>query len=291
MSRCFALMVGFSLLLVPTVVWADNTNLKLCTGSSKGNYYASGEEIKRQIARQNIEVELIETDGSMDNMQRMAKGECDAGFAQIDAYLHYQALNQDSRLDVEWPRQLYEEYLHLVCRRDTGIESIIQLRQPKQSHSLVAGAPGSGVSITWDSITRLNSDYLEVNTQNLGHDRALQTVIDGKASCLMSVSGLKSKYLALIDESGEQLRLISVDDKAFQEAKHLGKPVYEFRDIPKNTYRNLQAPSGDPVETLVVKAVMLISSAWSGNHPSALDTLIDGLKRATPIIQKRVTAQ
>ncbi len=291
MQRCAAVIVGLFLLLASTAIWAENTKLKFCTGSLEGNYYASGEEIKRQVARQNIDVELIATDGSMDNMQRMAKGECDAGFAQIDAYLHYQALNQDSRLEVERPRHLYEEYLHLVCRRDTGIGSIKQLRKPQESFSLVAGAPGSGTSITWDSITRLNPDYLDVETQNAGHDSALSSVVEGKASCLMLVSGLGTKYLALIDESGEQLRLISVDDKAFQEARHFGRPIYDFRDIPKDTYRNLQAPSGEPVETLVVKAVMLVSSAWAGNHASALDTLIEGVERATPIIRKRVSAQ
>ena len=107
----------------------------------------------------------------------------------------------------------------------------------------------------------------------------------------MLVSGLSSKHLALIDESGEHLRLISVDDKAFLEAKHFGMPIYDIRSIPRDTYQNLQAPSGEPVETLVVKAVMLISTAWAGNHAAALDTLIEGLERATPIIRKRVAAQ
>lgn len=291
MFKCTAFIVGLCLLIASAASWAEDVKLKLCTGSSGGNYYASGEEIERQVARQNVEVELIETDGSMDNMQRMAKGECDAGFTQIDAYLHYQALNQDARLKVEWPRHLYEEYLHFVCRRDIGIESVEQLRQRTESYSLVAGPAGSGSSVTWDSITRLNPDYLDVETQNAEHDLALKSVIDGKASCLMIVSGLSSNYLNLMDESGEQLRLISIDDKAFLEAKHFGKPIYDIRDIPKDTYRNLQAPSGKPVETLVVKAVMLISRAWAGNHASALDTLIEGVKRATPIIRKRVAAQ
>ena len=98
-------------------------------------------------------------------------------------------------------------------------------------------------------------------------------------------------YLALIDESGEQLRLVSVNDKAFQEANYFGMPIYDFRAIPKDTYRNLQAPSGEAVETLVVKAVMLISSAWSGNHADGLDTVIEGVERAIPIIRTRVAAQ
>lgn len=286
-----AFTFGVLLLAASTVGSEEDTKLRLCTGSPDGNYFASGQEIQRQLARQGVEVELVETDGSMDNMQRMAGGECDSGFAQIDAYLHYQDLNRESRLKVEWPRHLYEEYVHLVCRRDTGIESVQQLAKPTGGYSLAVGDPGSGSSITWDTMTRLRPAYLAVETQAVGTDSAIQSVRDGNSSCLLFVSGLRSDFLALIDASGEQLRLVSVDDQSFLDAKHFGRPIYQSGNIPKATYPNLQAPSGAPVESLAVRAVMLISSTWAGNHAVAHDMLIEGIKRAAPIIRKRVAAK
>lgn len=107
---------------------------------------------------------------------------------------------------------------------------------------------------------------------------------------MMFVSGLNSEYLASVDGVGEQLKLVPVDDRVFEDAKHLGKPIYEFQEIPAGTYSNLQAPTGMPVPTLVVRAVLLISSTWATQNSFAYDTLIDGVKRATPIIKKRVAA-
>lgn len=290
MSRCAAFFITLVVLTGPTSSWSENASLRLCTGSPNGNYHAAGEQISRQVTRQNLTVTLIGTDGSMDNMRKMASGECDAGFAQIDAYLHYQAINEDSRLEVEWPRQLYGEYVHLVCRRDAAIESVEDLRRSGQSHTLIVSAPGSGSAITWDSMARLRPDYLDIATRTTDDAEALQAISDGDASCMLFVSGLNSGYLAQIDAAGEQLKLVPVVDKAFREAEHFGKPIYDFRSIPKDTYRALQAPTGDPVETLVVNAVILISRAWAADHVIGYETLIDGVKRATPVIRERVSA-
>ena len=290
MSRSTTLVLGLGLLLVSATSLAETVGLKLCTGSPDGNYFASGEEIKRQVQRQSIQVELVATGGSMDNLKRMADGECDAGFAQIDAYLHYQALNRESRLAVEWPKHLYEEYVHLVCHRDSRIASIEDFAQAENPYSLVVGAPGSGSAMTWDSFTRLNPDYLVVTTKEADGAEALQSVKEGNTDCMMLVSGLGSKQLSLVDASAAQLRLVGVDDRDLQQAKHFGKPIYQFQPIPAGTYPGLQAPSGKSVETLTVKAIMLVASAWAGAHAVAYEALIEGVDRATPIIQKRVTA-
>lgn len=291
MSRCATGAIGVFLILASVQAWAAETTLRLCTGPVDGNYAAAGQEIRRQVARHSLDVRPIETDGSIDNMQRMAKNECDAGIAQIDAYLQYQARHPDARLQVEWPRHLYEEYLHLVCRRDTNTASIRDLPNLAAPSSLVVGAPGSGSAITWDSITRQSPDYLEVETVNGDNAAALKSVTDGAASCLMVVSGLSSDYLGRVEASGEQLRLLMVDDETIIEAKHFGKPIYAFRQIPKDTYPGLQGPTGAPVQTLAVRAVVLISSAWASEHAVAYGTLVDGLERAAPIIRSRVAAK
>ena len=57
----------------------------------------------------------------------MAAKACDAGIAQIDAYLVYQDAHRNERLKVRSPHYLYDEFVHLVCRRNSGIESIQDL--------------------------------------------------------------------------------------------------------------------------------------------------------------------
>lgn len=290
MSKYAASLLCLSLFFAAASVSANTPLLKLCTGSPNGNYFASGQEIQRQLTRQGVDIQLVETGGSMDNLQKMATEDCDAGFAQIDAYLHYQAMNQANRLEVEWPRHLYGEYVHLVCRRDAAIASIQDLKQANANQPLMIGASGSGSAITWNSLARLETDYLDVPTQTAAPVDALAAVRDGKSSCLIFVSGLNSEYLASAEEAGEVLKLAAVDDRVLENAKHFGKAIYEFQEIPAGTYSNLQGPAGMPVPTLVVKAVLLVSSNWAARNSFAYDTLIDGVKRATPIIQKRVAS-
>ena len=283
--------LGLCLLIAVSNTPAREVDLRLCTASATGNYYASGQEIARQVVRSGIKVQLMETAGSMDNLEKMAANECDASIVQKDAYLVYQDLHRGERLDIRWPRHLYDEFVHLVCRRDSGIESIQDLSTPSASHTLLIGPPGSGSAITWGSFMLLAPTYAGVKTEDIGADEALQRVRSGGASCLMFISGLRSRYSSIIDQSGDLLGLASVDDSDFGKAKFAGQPIYAFKDIPKGTYDMLQAPSGSAVETLTVKAMFIVNSDWAESFPNAFDLLIEGLARATPVIQDRVSAR
>src|SRR4051812_23829970 len=71
--------------------WSPTT-VKLCTGKTTGNYYKAGTLVKQQLSS----VEIIATNGSMDNLQRLARGECDAAIAQSDAVFVYENQHPDA---------------------------------------------------------------------------------------------------------------------------------------------------------------------------------------------------
>ena len=62
LAASLAVVLGLGLLLASATGLAEPVSLQLCTGSPDGNYFASGAEIKRQVQRQNIQVELVETE-------------------------------------------------------------------------------------------------------------------------------------------------------------------------------------------------------------------------------------
>lgn len=268
---------------------AQEVGLRLCTASAIGNYYASGQEIARQVKLGGITVELMETDGSMDNLNRMAANECDAGIVQVDAYLVYQEVHKEERLDIRRPQHLYDEFLHLVCRMDSGIDTIEDLVRRAQSHTLLVGPPRSGSAVTWESITLMDASYSEVKTGEQGGKNALELVQDAEASCLIFVSGLRSEYSSMIDQSGSQLKLVTIDDGDLSKAKFAGHPIYTFKDISAETYPNLQA--GGVVESLSVRAIFIVNSAWAEAYPNAFNILFNGVERATPVIQQRVSVR
>jgi len=289
MTRIKHFVAGLCLLLITSGVSAEQVQLRLCTASAAGNYYMSGQEISRQVKRRGIDIDVLETSGSMDNLQKIAVAECDAGIVQIDAYLVYQDAHSDDRLDIKRPLHLYDEYVHLVCNRESGIDSIKDLRARQDGRALLIGPDTSGGAITWDSFTLQASDYAGVATENIGGKEALDRVAEGSsANCMLYVSGLRSEYSSNIDQSGDGLRLATVDDKDLNKTKFAGKPIYSFQKIPAEAYPRLQADGGE-VLTLTVRAILVVSSAWASTFPNSFQRLSDGVDRALPEIVRRVS--
>lgn len=61
---------------------APPRHLTLATGGEQGNYYRIGQIYKRKLAEQGITVEVLPTQGSVDNLTRLQRGEADLGFIQ-----------------------------------------------------------------------------------------------------------------------------------------------------------------------------------------------------------------
>ena len=79
---------------------AERPDLRLCTASKSGNYYWTGNVIARNASKV-ANVKLITTAGSMDNLERVFNGECDAAFVQRDAYLVFADSHPESQFDFE----------------------------------------------------------------------------------------------------------------------------------------------------------------------------------------------
>ena len=291
MTLILKVMASLLLAVFNATVFAQGVDLRLCTAHEEGNYHAAGQEIAGLTDPANIAIELKNTHGSMDNLKKIAKGECDAGIVQIDAYLVYQQINQADRLKIKRPLHLYREYVHLICHRDTNIESIEDLAKNPTGNKVLIGSPGSGSSITWDSFRLQDSSYIAVPMEEIGDVAALESVQSGAASCLMFVSGLGSDFSHSVDQAGESLRLVKVDDEDLSKAGFAGNPIYTFLSIPSDTYGRLQAGTDTDLTTLTVEALLVVSSVWADTYPAEYDLLSDAVERAIPGIRQRVGNQ
>lgn len=266
-------------------------SLSLCTARADGNYHGAGEAIRGQLNADILQLELVQTAGSVDNLNRLARGECDAAIVQLDAYLVYQETNRRKRLELARPNYLYEEYVHLVCRRDAGIDSIEDLNGDARTAGLLTGEPQSGSAATWTYFTRLKPGYASVTTQPLGGQAALAELQEGAgAACMIYVSGLRSPYSAAVSAAGDRLRLVPVDDLDLDEARFAGERIYQFRPIPAGTYPALEAGQNpSSVETLTVGATLFVTQRWAARHYDENAHLVDAILRAKPAIVKRVS--
>lgn len=84
--RIYGIAIVVSLAALIAAIWwmepAPPSSLRLASGASGGIYHRWGEEYRRLLAEQNIEVVLVETVGAVDNLERLANGEVDAAFIQ-----------------------------------------------------------------------------------------------------------------------------------------------------------------------------------------------------------------
>lgn len=273
-----------------TVSTAHADSLSLCTADADGSYYAAGEVIRAHTNAQRLPIELLETTGSVDNLNRLARGECDAAIVQIDAYLAYQEANRGNRLELARPNYLYEEFVHLICRRDAGIDSVEDLAGDSTKHDLLIGEPQSGSAATWQYFTVLKPSYASVPTRAVGGMQALAEIQKpGGAACMIYVSGLRSKFSAAVSDAGDRLRLVPVDDPDLDEARFAGDRIYQFRQIPAGTYPALEARQRpQDLETLTVGATLFVAQRWAAQHPDENIHLVDAILRAKPVILRRV---
>lgn len=250
--------------------------LRICTGGETGKYFQTASEIGAQL-KGVVPVEVLATNGSLDNFQKLSNGECDAAIVQSDAYGIFTATKPTARLNIERVVPLYNEFVHLVCNRDAGINTVRDLLKNPDARVLV-GPNGSGTSVTWETWGKQSEAYLKVGTDPVGGTRAITQTVDGTdAKCFLFVAGLKSGTMMEVNELGNgSLGLVSVDDGAFDDVKDpKGQRVYEFTKIPSGTYPNLQNyglfGSQSDIPTLTIGAVLIANTSWIDANPSAYD--------------------
>jgi uncharacterized protein len=276
---------------------ATQPTVKLCTGAHGGNYEFSGIQIAQQ-AKGALNVAIVNTQGSLDNLARLEKGECDAAVVQNDAYGVYRKQNSQSALAVEKSRSLYREYLHFICNSQAGISKITQLRK---HNTVLVGPLGGGTSTTWESFRLADPKrYDPIPTLPIGGLRAVNMVQEGsEAACMMFVTGLRSSQINEANQvalaSKGRLVLVAADDRDLPKVKDLkGAPLYAEATIPGGTYPGGLQPSaimGSSVDTIAVDAVFVTNTGFIEANEQSYNVLLRAVNNAIPAIKNKVEAQ
>ena len=284
------IVATFGALLCPALQAAE-APLNLCTGAPDGGYAEVGRAVAAHANPRYLSVTVVETSGSLDNMQRMSRRECGAGIVQNDAYLVYQSRHKDRPVEVTRNRFLFAEFIHLVCRRDANVSTTADLVANPGKHEILVGSEGSGSALTWHAFTVLDARYGNLKASKIGGEDALNRVLNGEAQCLFFVSVLGSQFAENVNRRGKDLRLVPVTEDAFRSAKFGAETLYEMRQFPKGVYGNLDAGlSAESIETLSVGATLIIDRRWADRYPNGPAALLGAVTGATPTIDQRATA-
>lgn len=142
--------------------------LRIATGSRSGTYFPVGEAIARALKEQfsDVHVQVLETDGSVQNMQLLQEGKANLALVQSDiANYAVQGKNMFIRqkiLGVSGIAPLFPEVIQIISRRADALKDLKSLKGKK----VAVGTQESGTyynaqqilaqSKMWDDVQRVN---------------------------------------------------------------------------------------------------------------------------------------
>lgn len=266
--------------LIVTSLLSINANaaetVRLCSGTPGKTYYAVAQKLAELIPRLSagqLQVEVIATEGSIDNLSKILNNECDSAIVQGDALDFFvNNINQDAKGKIRRQSALYKELSFLLCSRESGVEEIEDLLDIDNA-SVAAGAMGSGSLATWLTFRSIKPAYAKVKVLPENGAAGALAVARGEASCLLEVIAPQSDFIASLDankEIGKALLFAEVDD-GFDGYKADNQRIYTRVEFDDEKYDNIST-WGDP-ELIAITAYLVVGESWAQQHAQGLGAL------------------
>ncbi|GEM_PF-6927207 len=280
-----AILVAVQGLVWPAIAEAAD-QLVISTGSPKGVYtkYATAlrdkvVEMAKMRGLTPPEIVIATSNGSLENVTRLGKGEAQLAPVQPDVWYHFKEHGKGAP-KLQLLTQLHEEYAYLLCNRAAKITSVDYFE--KNNAELIT--VGSGAAVTWRAWVELDKDYARSKPIfEASPAVALQKVAaGGGAPCLLYVAGLNNDFLKVdAAKLADKVVLTEIDDGDFNDAKDFrGERIYQFTDLPKNTFGKLQ-PGGvfnnTGPETLKQRAILVADADWLAKNPQIHELIAEAL--------------
>ncbi|MBQ2529102.1 MAG: TAXI family TRAP transporter solute-binding subunit [Treponema sp.] len=247
-----------------------NGRLMFGTGGTAGVYYSYGGVVAQYITRNaDIKVTAVSTGGSKVNIQSIQDGDFQLGFTQSDVMAY--AWNGEKSFKKDGPTHdfrvlggLYAEVVQIVTM-DPNIKSVYDLK----GKSVSIGEAGSGVYFNaLDVLDAAGISLDDINPQYQSFEGSKEALKDGHIQAAFIVAGAPTGAISELAVTNGAY-LVNVDgelrDKILRSC-----PYYAPMKIPGGTYSGLD----DDVETITVKATVIVSSSLSDDAVYAMTSAI-----------------
>jgi len=199
--------------------------LTIATGTPEGTYYQIGRDIEQLAGNEGIPVELVRTNGSLENMNLVGAGKVDLAILQIDA-LKFAAETLQARTGMDVLKEvkivlnLYFEEIHIIANNES-IRSLEQLNEKR----VAVGPENSGSALTSDVLLTLYG----VRAQKVfdGPAEAVKKLQNGQLDALMFVGGAPVPAFEKLDRS---FHFVTLPSNALMEQ------IYQKRKIAPAVY-------------------------------------------------------
>lgn len=224
---CFAV-------LFPVISESAQNKVVLVTGSEEGTYFAIGQGIKEAIEKRNSELEVIvlSTDGSVENVKLLEADACQFAIIQSDIAQYFSKGERIFRFPsdkVKGVASLYTEPIQIVARKELDLERIQDLKGKR----VAVGPRNSGTEFNSAIILgAYGIDYSEIDEYYLSFDEAKDSLLKGNFDVVFMTAGFPTPALS---EIASDITFISIRPDII---KHIREtyPYFVATTIPSNTY-------------------------------------------------------
>ncbi|MEU9004002.1 TAXI family TRAP transporter solute-binding subunit, partial [Streptomyces sp. NPDC048551] len=145
-----AVLVGLLVWLSPFGEPEVTGDLTFSTGVRTGVYHRYGQLLEQELAQDlpGVKVRLETSEGSQQNLQRVAAGEADFTVATADAVSKYRLDGKPGATRLRGVARLYDDYVQLVVPAGSPVQSTRDLRGKR----VAVGQDGSGVRLIADRL-------------------------------------------------------------------------------------------------------------------------------------------
>ncbi|WP_420079404.1 TAXI family TRAP transporter solute-binding subunit [Streptomyces sp. JL4002] len=267
-SRRHALRVSVAVLAVLGVLtwWLKpfgepelHGELTFSTGAQTGVYHRYGQLLKQQLGKgmPGVDVELITSEGSQENLKRLATGEADFTVATADAVAKYRLDNKPGADLLRGCARLYDDYVQLVVPAGSPVQSVRDLRGKR----VAIGQPGSGVRLVAERLlTAAGIDpVLDLTPVSIGLDTMPAELEAGRIDAFFWSGGLPTNAVRELSERFD-IRLVQLGDLV-ERLQGNGSPAQYYRTavMPQDAYKRARNTSA--VTTVAVPNLLVTTAA------------------------------
>jgi TRAP transporter TAXI family solute receptor len=275
--------------------------LGIGTGNPTGVFYEIGagyaDVINRHLS--GYDAAAAPTNGSVDNLNRLASGDVDIILAFADNAadaLHGVGPFAEHPVPVRALARIYNNYAHVIVRTDRGISSIATMRGRRVSTS----ARGSGTEVMADrmlTVAGLNPAK-DVTTLSMSLAETTDALAAGSIDAMFWSGGLPTTGVVdLFQQAAGQVRFLPVDGLQPALAAKYGEGIYTVATLPRNVYGlPADVPTVAEPNLLVVSASMPVDLAYQLTgllfsyrdelatvHPAAKDITRETAPKTEPV--------
>jgi uncharacterized protein len=238
----------------PVPAGASRRVLRLTTGSPGAGFHPLGVALGAAYrdAFPQLNLDVIESPGSVHNVEAIQRSEADIGFAFADvAYVAFVGgLGDRSFTNLRGMAVLQLNPLHLVVRAQSPIRDVSALR----GRRVGVGPPGSGTALTAGLVLRaFGIDPEAVHAELLQFNDASAQLVAGELDAMFVNASYPSDAVSMAAKAGA--RLLPIEGAAVDRLRH-DYPFLRLTAIPAGTY----AAHPAPVHTIGVDNLLVCRS-------------------------------